>query len=262
MAAQNLGRLRTLWNGSSLTISGGGSFTTGGFTRLGTLNLNNGTLTTTAFFSNGNSPTPLTVAGLNLSDVATLQIAGSSNNISTLTIGGTRTGVVNVLNGGNLSASSVSFASANSGNGMLTLSGPGSLLNVNGPMTFGSTGIGNLTIGSGSTASVAGTLSLGSAGTINLNGGSLTIGTLTLNGGAFNWSAGTVAFNGTTTLGATELSTLLGPSGALTAGHTLKGSALSGNPLTLASNLTVGGGQITTTELVNNAALAINSGSV
>jgi T5SS/PEP-CTERM-associated repeat protein len=191
-----------------------------------------------------------------------LQIAGSSNNISALTIGGTRTGIVNVMNGGNLSVSSVSFASSNSGNGTLTLSGPGSVLNVNGPMTFGSTGIGSLTIGSGSTASVAGTLSLGSAGIVNLNGGTLNVGALTPNGGAFNWSAGTVAFNGTTTLGATELSTLLGPSGALTAGRTLKGSALSGNPLTLASNLTVSGGQLTTTELVNNAALAINSGSV
>jgi T5SS/PEP-CTERM-associated repeat protein len=263
-AAMGIGSLATLWNGSSLTINGGGSLTVGGFTRLGTLNLDNGTLTIAGFFANTNSPSPLTIQGLNPGNLATLQITNgaTTSNIAALTVGGTRAGAVNVTSGGILSTTSVSFASSNSGNGSISLSGPGSTLNVNGPMTFGSLGSGAITVGSGSTANVNGTLSLGSAGTINLNGGTLNIGTFTPNGGAFNWSSGAVAFTGTTTLGSTELSTLLGPSGAVSAGRTLKGSTFSGNPLTVTGNLTVNGGLVSATEFVNAATMAINSGSV
>jgi hypothetical protein len=247
-----------------VTISGGGSLTVGGFTRLGTLNLNNGTLTTTSFFSNGNSPTPLAVQGLNLGDVATLQLANgaTSNNISTLTVGGTRTGQINVMSGASLNVSSVGFASSSSGNGAISLSGNNSTLNVNGPMTFGSVGAGMLSVGNGSTATIAGTLTLGSSGTINLNGGTINVGAFTPNGGAFNWNNGTVAFTGTATLGSNELTTLLGANGTVSTGRTLRGSGIAGNPLAVTANLSVNGGMVTTGDLSNQGALTISAGTV
>jgi T5SS/PEP-CTERM-associated repeat protein len=262
-AAPNLGSLVNLWNGSTLSITGGGSATFGGYTRNGTLNLNNGTLTVSKFFSNGDSPASLTVAGLNPGDVATLQLSGASStsNITALTVGGTRTGQVNVMSGSNLSANSLNFASSSSGNGAISLSGPNSTLNVTGPITFGSNGVGALTIGNGSSV-VANSLSLGSSGTVNLSGGALSVNLFTFNGGAFNWNNGSVTINNSVTLGSTELNTLLGPGGTLSAGRTLNGSPFSGSPLTIGANLTINGGSLNAADLVNQASLNVTAGTV
>ena len=44
--------------------------------------------------------------------------------------------------------------------------------------------------------SVAGTLQVFGSGTINLSGGSLSVGTLANSGGQFNWSSGALAITG------------------------------------------------------------------
>ncbi|HEY1376826.1 MAG TPA: hypothetical protein VGF55_08525 [Gemmataceae bacterium] len=262
-ATTSLGTQSIIYGGSTLTINGG-SLTTGNLTRLGTLNFYDGTLTVNAgFVDAGNSATPLSIQGNAAGTMATLQISGSTtSNLGTLAVGGTRPGAVVIGPGGNVTPNAVTFATAGTGNGAITLSGPNAVLTVNGPMTFGSTGQSSLSIGAGSAVTVAGTLTLGSAGTVNVNGGALTVGGFAANGGAVNWTTGTVAFTGTTTLGAAELTTLLGPGGTLSAGRTLKGSTFSGNALTLAGNLSVTGGTLTAADVINTATLSVAAGTV
>lgn len=262
-ATTSLGTQSIIYAGSTLTINGG-SLTTGNLTRLGTLAFNDGTLTINAgFLDAGNSATPLAIQGNAAGTLATLQITNSTtSNLGTLAVGGSRPGAVVIGPGGNVTPNAVTFATASTGNGSISVAGQNAVLNVNGPMTFGSFGQSSLSVGAGSAVSVAGTLTLGSAGMVNLAGGSLTVGGLAFNGGAVNWSAGTVAFSGTTTLGAAELTTLLGPGGTLSAGKTLKGSTFSGNALTIGGNLTVSGGTLTATDVINTATLSLAAGTV
>jgi fibronectin-binding autotransporter adhesin len=263
-AATTMGTQSIIYAGSTLTINGG-TLTTGNLTRLGTLALNDGTLTINGgFLDAGSTATPLSVQGNAAGTLATLQILNGSttSNIGTLAIGGTRPGAVVLGSGANVTPNAVTFATANTGGGSISLSGASTSLSVNTNMTFGATGANSLTIGTGSSVSIGGTLALGTSGTVNLNGGSLTLGTLGANGGMFNWASGTVAFPGTVTLGSTELTTLLGPGGTLSAGRTLKGSNFSGNPITFNANLTVTGGTVNSLDVTNNAVLTISAGTV
>jgi hypothetical protein len=161
-----------------------------------------------------------------------------------------------------LAPPSVTFSTSNSGNGTISLSGTGTKLDVGGPMTFSNFGTSTLNVGSGSTIYVGGMLILGTSGTINLNGGTLTVGGFAANGGAVNWTGGTMAFTGLTTLGATELTALLGPGGTLSAGRTLKGSQFNASALSLTANLAVTGGTLTSTDIINTASLTISAGTV
>jgi T5SS/PEP-CTERM-associated repeat protein len=262
-AATVLGTQSVIYAGSTLTINGG-SLTTGNLTRSGTLALNDGTLTINAgFLDAGSSATPLSIQGNAAGTLATLDISNSTtSNIGTLAVGGTRPGAVVIGPGGNVTPNAVTFATSSTGNGSISLSGPNAVLNVATTMALGSTGQSSLSVGNGSAVTVNGTLTLGSAGTINLTGGSLTVGGLTFSGGAVNWTSGTVAFTGAPTLGASELTTLLGPGGTLSAGKTLKGSPFSASALTVSGNLTVAGGTLTATDVINTATLNVTAGTV
>ncbi len=214
---------------AALTIADGAEVNVNGTTRIrtaGTLNLNDGTLTTTNFsrdttgvlnFGGGT----MNVLGIYSNGSGTVTLAGSgANDNPTLVLeGNSSTSGITALNVGSTLRQ-----------GTLTLN-PGSLLNT-------------------------GAATIASRGTVNLNGGNLQV-TSIANNGTFNWNSGAVRFTTSSTLDATTLTGLLGSAHILRDNQTLA----SFGTLTIGSTLNVNGGTLQGFNLTNNSTLAINSGN-
>jgi T5SS/PEP-CTERM-associated repeat protein len=254
-----------IWDNGTLNVNGG-TVTTGALTRVGTLTLQNGTLTVdggygTGVLNNGASPSNLIIQSSDNSSVATLRLVNgaTTTNVSGVFVGASTAGALVLGSGAQLTATNVSTATVAQGNASISLTGAGTTLTTAG-MTLGGTsgGPSTLSIGAGSTVSVSSVMTLAASGTVNLNGGTLKLATLNVPGGTFNWSSGTVDFPSNVNLTSAQTVGLLGTSGTLTAGRTLLNE---GGTFILSSNLVIAGGQLNG-NLNNNATLTVSSGSV
>ncbi len=253
-----------IWNTGTLTINGG-SLTTGDFTRLGALNLQNGTLTVDGGqFDNGSQFADLAIQGNAANTLATLQFSNGSYTksltVGNLSVGNSRPGALILASGSSAAAEfGVSMATLPGGNSTIALSGGNTELDSIGAITVGGGGSATLTIGAGSTVNDFDALILNASGTVNLNGGTLTMNQFSPNGGAFNWTSGKVLYDGDAIVDGSQLAALLGTSGMLASGHTLGNTS---GTMALTGNLTVAGGQLNSVGLTNYATLSVSSGSV
>jgi T5SS/PEP-CTERM-associated repeat protein len=113
-----------------------------------------------------------------------------------------------------------------------------------------------LTITPGGVVNAGNYLSVYQPGTVNLNGGTISMGTFYPYGGVFNFNSGIVAFTGDWTADYPQVSGLL-PSGILTGGKAISvaGTASLQMPITL------NGGSFSTGILENAGALTLNTGT-
>ncbi|MBX3435777.1 MAG: hypothetical protein KF847_20860 [Pirellulales bacterium] len=208
----------------SLTVSGGGHFSTGGNLNLGLAAGSRGELSVTGAGSRisvggntvigsaGVGEATVSASGSVASGAVTLgagvfpsrgrlQITGSGSQwVSTgaLTLGGSTggSGAVEVLNGGKLSADSISLGSISVGS--MLVDGDGSLLSISGNVNLASIGSsGDLTIRNGGIAAIGGNVSVGNLVSALIDGGSAYIaGALTAATGALDFSDGLLQVRG------------------------------------------------------------------
>lgn len=251
--------------GSSRLTVDGGTFRTGSLTANGRLTHTNGRLEIV-----GGTFTPTTAAaayvvngGLN-ADNPTLAFFGPTaafTNVTTLTVGSTKRGAFEVLAGANLTFDAIDIGSTATGAGSVLVSGAGSRLTGTNGLAVGGTsaaagGIGTLTVGPGGTATTPGTLSLWAGGTLNLNGGKVKAASIAANGGAVNFVSGEVRLTSIATIDAALGTALFGTARELSAGRTL-----SGNDLTVGTNIDVTGGALTSNgSLTNAGTLRVSAG--
>ena len=217
---------------ASLTIADGASVTVDGTTRIrtaGTLNMLGGSLATQNF-------TRDTTGVFNFGG-GTLTVLGGtySNTTGALTVAG-----------------STAF-----NNPTLVLEGSTSTAGITALNVGSSTRMGTVTLNAGSQLTT-GAATIASRGTLNLNGGTLSLSSFA-NSGNFDWSKGTVNYTTSATLDSSTLTGLLGSSHRLTDNQTLASSA---GTLTLGSSLTVDGGMLRPSNLINNSTMTVNSGNV
>jgi T5SS/PEP-CTERM-associated repeat protein len=173
-------------------------------------------------------------------------------------VGNSGTGNFN-QSGGTNSVSSTLYLGHNAGStGTYTLSGSGSL--VTGNAVVGDAGVGTLTIQDQASMHVSNNLSINSLSTVNLNGGTLGLNTVTgtsLN--QLNYSAGTIQLAGSRTIGSDPIvQTLFGASPTIPTG---KGLTVQGTA-TLAAALTLNGGSFSASQMINPHLVQVNHGTL
>lgn len=202
----------------------------------------------------------------------TLIVRGSGTNVNmsgvgSLTVGSTGTGTGTIEDGAIVNSPNGivgSGGSSGGGTGVMTVKSLGAQWNVSGfldvggsPSSLGDSGI--LNIQQGGTVNVGTNLRLWNPGTVNLAGGTLSLPTLTFNGGAFQWTAGLLNFTTSQSLTAALASNLFGNPNSLGANRTL--SVSSGQLLTVNTPLQVSG-QLSGGSVTNNSTLVLSGGSV
>ena len=195
-----------------------------------------------------NSATGSFAAGLNL-------VANNANGTTALVI--VESGAV--LNVGNLNVDSVGAASGTT-TATLNVTDQGSAVKLSpaSTLTIGnaSTGVATINLDDlGDLNNSAGTTTLNATGTININGGSAELGTLTNNGGKINFNSGSLSYAGSLTVGS---------GGLLSSNFQLNtGSQLSIGGTTTVSNgalFTVEGGTFSTNSLANSGNVTLDAG--
>jgi hypothetical protein len=255
-------------SGSALYVGGfgtGGAITPGG---TGVFNMSSGTLDVSAIYTSSTGSINWTGGTIS---VGTLTVGASGPFGSNFSIGPTQTLNVNALtiNSGatlNLSGGTLSVPSLGNANPSTFVWSTGALaITGNSGLVIGPTGpLGsNVSITSNKSLQVTSTLSLSTGGSLALNGGSLSVGGLSVfNAPAgFTWSSGTLAFTNYSsgfTLGA---STALAPNLTLSAGKVLEVT----NTLTVPLNtsITLAGGTMAIGELniQDNGFVDVGAGS-
>jgi T5SS/PEP-CTERM-associated repeat protein len=126
---------------------------------------------------------------------ATVSGAGSQwNNTGLVYVGYGGAGTLSIQSSGQVSNTSGILGSLNGSSGHATVTGAGSQWNNSGNLTIGNLGTGTLNLVNNGLVSVGGTTSIGDLGTINLNGGRLEFGTMSLNHfAAINKNSGSLA---------------------------------------------------------------------
>lgn len=263
--------LTEVWNssGTALTITNGGALTTHDFTRLGALNLNDGTLTVSGgTFNNGSSPTNLIISGAAPGKTSNLQLTGAvTSNILNLTVGfnDSGPGAVNVNSALLAIGGELDIGSAGNSTGIVTLSGNLASVSAASSIILGNDIIrgasGTLTIGPFTQATAGSTVILKPGGTINLNGGTLAMVSFNAGGGVLNFNSGTIRFTDAATLGDSDLTALMGSGHSLSAGRTLDCTGMS---LTIGGSLNVTGGTFSGlgTVLTNAGTIVATGGSI
>jgi autotransporter-associated beta strand protein/T5SS/PEP-CTERM-associated repeat protein len=260
----------------SLTKTGTGTLTlTGANTYTGGTTISGGTLSAPADFS---SNAPVAVSG-----PASLLTAGGN-----LQIGQNGTGSLTLTGGGTASSAAATYIGNGIGGlasaGTVSVTGPGSALNVGTTLNLGYFGGGTLTIGSGGSVNsgnlifdaapgYSGTLNLNTGGTLRVGGtnglrndGTATFnlagGTLQLNGSAFTTSVPATLSNSSTintnALAATFSGVLSGP-GSLT--KTGVGTLTLSAANTYSGTTTVSAGTLHLTGSAAASAFTVNSGA-
>jgi hypothetical protein len=114
-----------------------------------------------------------------------------------------------------------------------------------------------LNVGPGATVNLNGTTNLRTSATVNITGGTLNLGALTVaDGAAVNWSGGKVNFADGAAVTAPVMNLLLGGTNTLSANRTLSATA---GTLGIGSNLAVNGGTIAAADLSVDAGLSIGA---
>ena len=277
----------TVENGGELTVTGtltvndpaaapigtlildGGTIETNGFTRLGTLNLHDGTLHVKGIYDHGAAPAALAIDGPANGDLPTLRLSGNFavNDVTTITVGSTNQGAL-VLDSGRIvdaGANNIAIGAGPLSSGTVSMSGSGTTLATTGILAVGGNGAavggsGVLTLENAAIAgSTSATLNLFAGGVINLDGGHLRAGTFNANGGIINFISGTFLLNDST-LGDAQLDAIFGAGHVLGPGRTLVHTLIDG-PI-LNAPLSINGGNFTCIEVTNDSVLQVNDGTL
>ncbi len=249
----------------TLNLDGGAIFVAGNFTNNGVFNFTDGLLQVAGNFQPGAAVAPLILNGDYHSDLPTLELIGSTGtntNVLGVTVGSNRRGQLLLRHGRvfNIGANVVAIGSLVGGEGTVSVeSGAQFLANnvfaVGGSLsTVGGTGTLNV---AGGTVDVA-TLRIFSGGTVNLSSGTLAVDTVPTLDGQFNWTGGTLRFDAAFSLTSANVPKLLGLDAALNAGQALTSTA----NVTLQTPLTVDGGVLAASNLINQSRLELRSGSL
>jgi len=164
-------------------------------------------------------------------------------------------GLLNVSSGAKFQVSDwMNIGQAGDSSFVAAVGGSDALLSVTKTLTVGSAGAGRLDILGGGMADV-GQLVIGNLGVVNLQGGTLRVGSLTL-GGALNWESGTLSFSANTK--SSDIA-FLGGAPLISAGKTLKGEGeIRVSP---GYSLGLGGGNLQAASFVIDAQAAATVGS-
>lgn len=238
--------------GSQWNVSGDQDIGYGG---TGNLAIRNGGVVTS------NSSTLGVGAYTNTSGTATIAGAGSQWIISSsLVLGLNSAGSLEISDGGVVTNTDGYLGENTRGSGTASIAGAGSQWTNSGDLYVGGSasgigGTGILDVNSGGLVNVGGLLKIWSLGTVNLNGGTLDVGTLT-NSGTFNFTSGTL-----------NLSSLgIGTAGPLSSNYTLGAgrnlNVANATTIDLGSTLTIDGGTFTTGSLVKNGTFQFLSGTM
>jgi T5SS/PEP-CTERM-associated repeat protein len=256
--------------GTSLTIDGGTLTTSGVFTKLGALNHRDGTLHVKGTFDNGASPSQLVIDGTGADDLPTLRLSNvaTAADVTSVIVGNVNRGAL-VLDTGRdlaLGANYLSIGAGAPASGAVTATGVGTTIVTTGAVAVGGSGFDLTTGGEGTLqirdgASVtAGSMHLFARGALEIDGGTLNVGTFSANGGQVDFVRGTVNFTAANTnLQPGMLDALLG------GGHVLKfGQSLSSsNSLQFAAPITVDGGALGVSgAIINDSVMTIRDGSL
>jgi T5SS/PEP-CTERM-associated repeat protein len=143
------------------------------------------------------------VVGNQVANTGTVTVTGADSawtNSGTLTVGFAGSGTLDIEGGAAVTSGGGIIGRAGGSDGDVTLSDPGSTWTVNGNLGVGGDttagGDGSLTINTGTEVVVSQTTRLFAPGTINLDGGTFRTGSIQDNGGAFNWTSGTLNITG------------------------------------------------------------------
>jgi T5SS/PEP-CTERM-associated repeat protein len=249
-----------------LRLDRGAIFVDNAFTNNGVFNFTDGMLQVAGNFQPNASAGVLTIDGADHGDLPTLDLigAGTTANVTSLTVGQNRRGQLLLRQGRvlNLGTNSLSIGSAVGGVGTVSVQSGAQLvtaqnLSVGGTATAAG-GTGTLEISGGTVDADA--LRIYRDGTVNLRGGTLAINTLPVLDGEFNWTEGTLRFDAAFTLTSSNVPKLLGPIATLRAGQTLSSAALA--TVTLQTPVVVDGGVLNASNLMNQSRIEVRSGSV
>jgi T5SS/PEP-CTERM-associated repeat protein len=196
------------------------------------------------------------------SGTVTVSGAGSSWTNNNLFVGADGTGTLAIDSGGTVNtATNGHLGFSAGGTGAVTVGGAGATWNSGGSLYIGGTenaafGTGQLTINNGGIVNVNNTLKIWDLGTVDLNGGTLNVGTLDPFDGTFNFNAGALNFG---------LDLLVDTSGVLGSSINLSSTRSLGvagtTTLNGASTLTLDGGTFSTGSLLDNGGFVFNSGT-
>jgi T5SS/PEP-CTERM-associated repeat protein len=231
---------------------------------------------TLAISSGGAVSNTMGILGYDVNGTGTVTVEGAGStwsNSAELRVGDFGIGNLGISNGGVVSSTSGFLGFYAGGVGIATVAGAGSTwtnsadLYVGGDSTA-SGGAGLLSVNTGGTVDVAGELSVWQTGTVNLNGGTINVGSLAVEvqpscfsefcpaATGFNFNAG--ALN----IGDDLLLDTTGPLGNDIALSGFKSLGVAGTTtLNGFSTLSVDGGVFSTGSLVNNGGFALNSGT-
>jgi T5SS/PEP-CTERM-associated repeat protein len=181
-------------------------------------------------------------------------------------VGQSGQGTAIIKNGGMANVVSVRLGVADTGTGLLTVTGLNSQLNTTGHLSLGGSsllvgGTGTLNINSGGQVNVGTSIYLWGGGQLNLNGGTLHLfpGAFVSNGGQFNWNTGTVNFKQNAVINDAIADVLFnGGDHTLNSGKTLSATGftvISNTPMILDGGKIVAGGftNINTMQVKNGA---------
>ena len=204
--------------------------------------------------------------GLNTSGIGTVTVIGSGSSLNVAgnyRVAGAGQGTLVIKNGAAGSAGSLTIGESAGGVGVMTVTGAGASFSTNGTTHIGGTSAlspaasATLNVGPGATVGLNGTTHLRTSATVNITGGTLNLGALTVADGAtVNWSAGKVNFADGATVTAPVMNLLLAGTNTLGANRTLSATA---GTLGIASNLAVNGGSIAAADLSVDAGLSIGA---
>ena len=197
--------------------------------------------------------------------VATVTGAGSQwNNSDNLSVGNSGNGTLNVTAGGVVSSTGGFIGSTASSTGVATVGGAGSTWTTGDLFVGGNSGsaggTGTLTVLGGGLVDVGDTLTIWDDGTVNLFGGTLSLAdetSLVKAGSTFLFASGVLELRNDSLISPTFLNEVLGGS-SLTFGKELRvlGQA------TLATPLSIDGGELTAGSLSQAGLLQLNSGAL
>ena len=193
--------------------------------------------------------------------VGEVTVDGSTWDNNSMHIGYDGNGVVNVINGGQVTSIDSGIAWFAGSTGSVTVGGQGSSWTNTRDLFIGGRsgsagGTGELTVSSGGTVNVTRNLKMWPGGTLNVNGGSVSVGSIWSDGGAVNFTAGSVNCSGDLLIGPGGL-----PSTDLTLGALVTLSVDGATTIDFATTVTLNGGRFSTGSLVRYGAFAFNSGT-
>ena len=253
-----------LTNGAALTVLSGGSVNSGLYLDVGTIG--SGTLTGDGVGSAASGVGIESYWGSGGGASASVSFSNNASGaFSDLEIGRSGgSGNVQILSGAdlsNLDTLTVGGTTGAGGSGLLLVSGAGTTWQNSGAVSIGAAAVGVstgvLTVGTGALFTASSTLTIRTTGTVNLDGGTLAVsGALTKNG-TLNFTSGALSITESWSVGA---------AGLLGANVTFDGArrfTTTGTTTIDALNtLTLNGGTLTTSALVNTGAVAFNSGTL